>query len=146
MVGAWLSLVPAGGGTQFQVRSDAEGHAGIGAVHIGDFRLTLVGSDPGAAIRFPLIVEANSALVMLLRVDEPSPGQFALNAQVITDGNNDAYSDDRYRLTITAQTASGGGTVLIEHGTSPSVPPEKQGTREQGSLDAEGNYTLAPAP
>ena len=142
--GMSFALQPAGGGATLTATADTEGKIGIGVVDKDDYRITLAGAEGNPEIHLALIDEIVTALRAIVRVDEPTPGAYSVNMQVIGDRNADAYSDDAFRLTITGQTAAGGGQIVLEHGTSTELPEALRGVTEEGTLDAEGNYTLTP--
>jgi hypothetical protein len=129
------------GSLDLEVVTNVAGQVLIGGLTADTFILTIRGSAPGDEIAFPLIVEGPGTIIMRSRLERDQTS-LLLNAQAITDSNNDGISDDGYRLTVTGQRPSGGGTLIIHHGTSSDVPASEHNLRITASLDAAGDYTV----
>lgn len=139
--GVTVRLVKQGGSLDVDAITNQDGRVIIGALAADTYFLTIRGALPSEAISFPLIIEGPASIVMRARLERDETGVL-LNAQAITDSNNDGQSDDGFRLTITGQRPSGGGTVIIHHSSGSNVPASEHNLRITASLDASGTYTI----
>jgi hypothetical protein len=139
--GVAVRVVQRGGDLDVEaIATNAQGQMAI-YLSAGTYVFTVRGAVPDEAISFPLLIEGPASVVMRVRLERDGTG-ILLNAEAITDSNNDNVSDDGFRIRITGQRPSGGGTLIIHHSNGANVPASKRNLRITASLDASGGYTV----